>query len=101
MEITEKNIRESLEQVVDPELGVDIVALGLIYNIGIEETKISVDMTLTSRGCPLAGMLAGSAEQALRESFPEADVEISLVWDPPWTPDMLSEEAKQQLGSYR
>jgi metal-sulfur cluster biosynthetic enzyme len=98
MEITEKGILESLEQVIDPELGVNIVAMGLVYNVQIEGNKISVDMTLTNRGCPLAGMLAGSAEQAIRESFPEADVEISVVWDPPWTPDMMSEEAKQHLG---
>jgi metal-sulfur cluster biosynthetic enzyme len=98
MEITEKRIRDSLNQVIDPELGLNIVDLGLVYNVQIEEKKISVDMTLTSRGCPLAGMLAGSAEQAIREAFPEADVEISLVWDPPWSPDMMSQEAKQQLG---
>ncbi|HHE51742.1 MAG TPA: metal-sulfur cluster assembly factor, partial [Candidatus Acetothermia bacterium] len=69
MEITESSIRSSLESVIDPELGVNIVDLGLIYNIKIEEGKISVDMTLTTPGCPLAGMLAGNAEQALRESF--------------------------------
>ncbi len=101
MEITESSIRSSLESVIDPELGVNIVDLGLIYNIKIEEGKISVDMTLTTPGCPLAGMLAGNAEQALRESFPDTDVEVSLVWDPPWTPDMLSSEAKQQLGYTR
>ena len=101
MEITETGIRSSLESVIDPELGINIVDLGLIYNIKIEEKKISVDMTLTTPGCPLAGMLAGSAEQALRESFPDVDVEISLVWDPPWTPDMLSSEAKEQLGYTR
>jgi len=76
MELTEKNIRSSLENVIDPE-------------------------TLTTPGCPLAGMLAGSAEQAVREAFPDTDVEVSLVWDPPWTPDMLSSDAKEQLGYTR
>jgi len=101
MEITESSIRSSLENVIDPELGVNIVDLGLIYNIKIEGKNISVDMTLTTPGCPLAGMLAGNAEQALRECFPDTDVEVSLVWDPPWTPDMLSSDAKEQLGYTR
>ncbi len=101
MEITTTNVRSSLESVIDPELGINVVDLGLIYNIQIEDGKISVDMTLTTRGCPMAGMLAGSVEQALRESFPDSNVEVSLVWDPPWTPDMLSSDAKEQLGYYR
>jgi len=101
MEITDTSIRSCLESVIDPELGVNVVDLGLIYNIKIEQGKISIDMTLTTPGCPLAGMLAGSAEQAVREAFPDTDVEVSLVWDPPWTPDMLSSEAKEQLGYTR
>lgn len=98
MNITTDKVRSCLESVIDPELGINVVDLGLIYNIQIEGNKISVDMTLTTPGCPMAGMLAGSVEQAVREAFAEADVEVSLVWDPPWTPDRLSSEAKEQLG---
>ncbi len=98
MTITSDQVRAALSDVIDPELGVNVVDLGLIYNIQIDNAKISVDMTLTTPGCPLAAMLAGNVEQALREAFPDMDVEVSLVWDPPWTPEMLSDEAKAQLG---
>ena len=98
MNITTEQVRSALTDVIDPELGLNVVDLGLIYNIGIEENKISIDMTLTTPGCPLAGMLAGSVEQALRDAFPETDVEVSIVWDPPWSPEMISEDARSQLG---
>ncbi len=101
MNITTDQVRSALSDVIDPELGINVVDLGLIYNILVEGNKISVDMTLTTPGCPLAAMLAGNVEQALREAFPDADVEVSLVWDPPWTPEMLSEDAKTQLGYSR
>jgi len=101
MSITNEQVRSALENVIDPELGINVVDLGLIYNILIDEKKISIDMTLTTPGCPLAGMLAGNVEQALREAFPDMEVEVSLVWDPPWSPEMLSEEAKAQLGYTR
>jgi len=98
MNATTDAITSCLENVIDPELGINVVDLGLIYNIHINGNKISVDMTLTTPGCPMAGMLAGSVEQAVRQTFEEANVEVSLIWDPPWTPDRLSESARQQLG---
>jgi metal-sulfur cluster biosynthetic enzyme len=98
MKITTDQVTACLEQVMDPELGVNVVDLGLIYNILIEGQKISVDMTLTNPGCPMAGVLAGGVEQALREAFEGADVEVSLVWDPPWNPERLSAAAKAELG---
>jgi len=101
MNVTTDAITSCLENVIDPELGINVVDLGLIYNIHINGNKISVDMTLTTPGCPMAGMLAGSVEQAVRQTFEGADVEVSLIWDPPWTPDRLSEAARQQLGYTR
>ena len=101
MNATTDAITSCLENVIDPELGINVVDLGLIYNIHINGDKISVDMTLTTPGCPMAGMLAGSVEQAVRQTFEGADVEVSLIWDPPWTPDRLSEAARQQLGYTR
>ena len=101
MNATTDAITSCLENVIDPELGINVVDLGLIYNIHINGNKISVDMTLTTPGCPMAGMLAGSVEQAVRQAFEGADVEVSLIWDPPWTPDRLSEAARQQLGYTR
>ena len=101
MKITTDQVTSCLEGVMDPELGISVVDLGLIYNILIDGNKISVDMTLTNPGCPMAGVLAGSVEQALREVFDGADVEVSLVWDPPWTPERLTESGKAQLGYAR
>jgi len=101
MNVTTDAITSCLENVIDPELGINVVDLGLIYNIHINGDKISVDMTLTTPGCPMAGMLAGSVEQAVRQTFEGADVEVSLIWDPPWIPDRLSEAARQQLGYTR
>ena len=101
MILTKDTVISCLQNVIDPELGINIVDLGLIYNVLIDETKISVDMTLTTPGCPMAGVLAGSVEQAIRQAFEQADVEVSLVWDPPWTPDRLSDAAKEQLGYTR
>lgn len=101
MNVTTDAITSCLENVIDPELGINVVDLGLIYNIHINGNKISVDMTLTTPGCPMAGVLAGSVEQAVRQAFEGADVEVSLIWDPPWTPDRLSETARQQLGYTR
>jgi len=98
MDITTEHVSTCLESVTDPELGISVVALGLIQNIQIEEEKISVDMTLTTPGCPMAGMIVSDVEFAIRQGFEGVDVEVSLVWDPPWTPERLSPEARKQLG---
>lgn len=86
------------ERVIDPELGMNVVDLGLVYDVEVGEKRISVDMTLTTPGCPLAGSLAAQAEQALREAFAGYEVDVNLVFDPPWTPERMSEEAKRALG---
>ncbi len=86
------------DKVMDPELGVNIVDLGLVYDVEVGEGRISIDMTLTTPGCPLAGTLAAQAEQVLREAFEGYEVEVNLVFDPPWTPDRMSEEARRMLG---
>jgi len=98
MKITTDQVTACLESVTDPELGISVVDLGLIYNVLVEGNKISVDMTLTNPSCPMAGLVAGSVEEALRAAFPEAEVEVSLVWDPPWTPERLTESGRAQLG---
>jgi FeS assembly SUF system protein len=94
-----EKIIESLKGVYDPEIGLDIVNLGLIYDINIsEEGEVDIKMTLTTPGCPLAG----SVEEAVRTVVSAIDevknVNVELVWDPPWNPSMMSEEAKQILG---
>ena len=97
--ITPDAVKSCLRAVIDPELGINIVDLGLVYDVHVGAKRIEVDMTLTNPGCPMVGMIAAEVEQAVRTAFEEIDdVEVSLVWEPPWTLERLSETAREQLG---
>jgi FeS assembly SUF system protein len=94
-----EKIIESLKGVYDPEIGLDIVNLGLIYDIDIsEDGKVDIKMTLTTPGCPLAGSVEEAVRTVVSAIDEVKDVNVELVWDPPWNPSMMSEEAKQVLG---
>jgi metal-sulfur cluster biosynthetic enzyme len=97
--INPDEVREGLKVVVDPEIGLDIVNLGLIYNVDVHENDIKVEMTLTGPGCPVGPMLQ-SQVYGVCASWPGArNVQVDLVWSPPWDPrTMASEEAKDVLG---
>ena len=95
--ITEEMVYDALKNVNDPELPVSIVDLGLIYDTKISGSNINLKMTLTTPGCSMGAMIAGQAEMALKQIGAD-NVLIEIVWDPPWNPDMMSEEAKQKLG---
>jgi metal-sulfur cluster biosynthetic enzyme len=98
MPIPETAIREALRLVIDPELGINIVDLGLVYAIEIDGARVRVVMTMTTPACPLSDYVKDLIDSALRQSVPEVeDVEIDLVWEPPWDADMMSDEARQQL----
>jgi len=95
----EEAIREALRQVIDPEVGVNIVDLGLICTIHTGAGRIHVRMTMTTPACPLGPYLMDSVTEAVKRCAPDTeDVEVELVWDPPWEPAMMSEDAKKQLG---
>ena len=96
--VSEKQVMEKISTVIDPELNLNLVDLGLIYETTIEENKISVIMTLTSPGCPLAPMLEGQVRDALLSFKEIKKVDVDIVFDPPWNPSMMSEEAKLELG---
>lgn len=97
--IQEADVTEALRTVNDPEVGVNIVDLGLIYAVRITGADVAIDMTSTTPACPLADLLEENIGRALRARLPEvASVTVNLVWDPPWTPDRMSETARQQLG---
>jgi metal-sulfur cluster biosynthetic enzyme len=100
MPLTEENVLEALKDVIDPELAINIVDLGLIYEVIIEDKSVLVKMTLTSPGCPVGPMLQAMTEGAVRRTFPEVeDASAQIVWIPPWDPyTMASEEAKDMLG---
>jgi metal-sulfur cluster biosynthetic enzyme len=91
-------VTEALKNVYDPELGLNVVDLGLIYNIEQQDGEISLEMTMTTPGCPLhESMLEGVAD-ALRPLPGVRDVEVRLVWEPLWTPDRISAEGRKALG---
>jgi FeS assembly SUF system protein len=101
--MTEAELREDIiagiKTVYDPEIPVDVWELGLIYNLKIfPVNNVYVEMTLTSPSCPSAGSLPGEIEQAIREVAGVNDVSVELTWDPPYSQEMMSEEAKLELG---
>jgi metal-sulfur cluster biosynthetic enzyme len=90
---------EQLEQVNDPELNIDIVNLGLVYDIDIDdEGNVKVTMTLTAMGCPLAGIIQQEVEQALKNVEGVNKVDVEIVWNPPWDKSRMSRYAKIALG---
>ncbi len=95
---SKEEVVEALRGVEDPELGMDIVELGLYYDTEIEGSKVKVTHSLTSMGCPAGPMIQEDMDRAVREIPGVEDVEIELTWDPPWTPERMSEDAKFILG---
>lgn len=93
-----KDIYAKLNEVLDPELGISIVDLGLIYNVEINRKNVKIIMTLTTIGCPLFGLISGQVREKIKELKGVCDVEIELTFDPPWNIDKMSKEGKIQLG---
>lgn len=95
------DIVSALKTVYDPEIPADIYELGLIYRIDIEDDRsVKIDMTLTAPGCPVAGEMPGWVENAVASVEGVLDVDVKMVFDPPWTPDRMSEEAQVAVGWY-
>lgn len=92
---------EFLHEVIDPEIGVNIVDLGLVYGVAITEGAVEVRMTLTTPGCPLSGYMDDSIRYVLGQMPGVVAIRVELVWDPPWSPAMMTDEAKRQLGWLR
>jgi len=98
-EALKENIYGALEQVIDPELGIDIVNLGLIYDVDLNDEGVAkVTMTLTSMGCPLAPIIVDQVQAALADIPEVKQTEVDIVWNPPWTKDKMSRYAKIALG---
>ena len=97
----EAEVIEALRTVYDPEIPVNIYEMGLIYEIDVDESGyVQIKMTLNSPACPVAGSLPGDVERVARNVEGVTDVKVELVWNPPWTMDMMSEEAKLELGFF-
>jgi len=96
---TEGQILEALKQVLDPEIGVNIVDLGLVYKVEIKPEEVYIQLTMTSPACPLHGVITRNMDKVLRQTFPDlGPVTIEVVWEPPWTPEMMSDSARKQFG---
>ncbi|HEY4716867.1 MAG TPA: metal-sulfur cluster assembly factor [bacterium] len=96
--LTKELVLKALENVVDPEIGLNLVELGLVYDIQITGEDIYVKMTLTTRGCPLHGSITTGAENAIRTIPFVKNVTVELVWEPVWTPERMTESARFKLG---
>ena len=97
-EVTIGEIQEALRDVYDPEIPVNVLDLGLIYDIKIDEGQVYVQMTLTAPGCGMGPYIAQNAEWRIAEIDGVEDVEVDMVFDPPWSPDLITEEGKKLLG---
>ena len=95
---TKEDVKEALRQVEDPELGMDIVDLGLLYDVEVEGQRVKVTHSLTSMGCPVGPLIQEDINRVARELPGVEDVDVELTWDPPWTPDKMSDDAKFILG---
>ena len=94
-----EDIIKEIKKIYDPEIPVNIYELGLIYNIKVnEDKKVDIEMTLTSPNCPVAESLPNEVKQNILKVAGVKDVDLKLVWDPPWTPDKMSEAAKLELN---
>jgi metal-sulfur cluster biosynthetic enzyme len=96
----ETKLVEALKEVVDPELMINIIDLGLVYSIEQQESKVKVEMTLTSPACPAGPQLVQQAKMALERLKDVDEAEIRLVMSPPWTPDRMTDDARDQLGIF-
>jgi len=94
----EKKIWKALRGVIDPELGVSIVDLGLVYKVRFSGGRAEIEMTLTSPGCPLAPIIDQEVKKALKKVKEVEKIKLELVWEPPWTQEMMSEEVKAEFG---
>ncbi len=99
--VSREGVIEAISTVYDPEIPVNIYELGLIYAIDIDPAgAVAIEMTLTAPACPVADILPGAVEEKGRAGPGVADAKVELVWDPPWTPDRMSEAARLELGMF-
>ena len=98
--ITEEIVLEQIKQVIDPDVGLNIVDMGLIYGVDINDDIVNITMTLTSPGCPAAPQLLNGSQTVVQQLDGVEEVNINVVWTPRWDPEMMSEEAKDELGIF-
>lgn len=95
---TEAGVRGVLEKCVDPELGVDIIHLGLVYGVTIKDTAVDVRMTLTTPGCPLAPYFHERIKELITEAYPGSKPAVTITFNPPWSPEKMSPDIRAMFG---
>ena len=98
MSVTKENVLEVLWDVYDPEIPIDIVNLGLVYEVEVEGTVVNLKMTMTSPGCPSAREIVLESQTLVSEMDGVTEANVEIVWDPPWTPEKMSDEARVSMG---
>ena len=98
MSVTKENVLEVLSDVYDPEIPIDIVNLGLVYGVEGEGTVVNLKMTMTSPGCPSAREIVLESQTLVSEMDGVTEANVEIVWDPPWTPEKMSDEARVSMG---
>ena len=96
--VTREEVLEALKEVYDPEIPVNVVDLGLVYDLEVKEGDVNIKMTLTFAGCGMGPYIAQQAEWRLAELEGVEDINVEMVYEPPWTPDLITEDGKKQLG---
>jgi len=98
MQLTKDDVMNALSEVFDPEIPISIVDMGLIYRVDIDENNnIDVDMTMTTRGCPMHSMITLQTKERIEKMKGVGSVKVNLVWDPPWSPELVSKKIKDQM----
>ncbi|MCL4544071.1 MAG: iron-sulfur cluster assembly protein [Chloroflexi bacterium] len=96
---TDEDVLNALREIIDPEIGINIVDLGLVYETSIDDQgRVAITMTLTAPGCPLSGYIGTAVETVVGELPGVTNVDVDIVWSPPWSPSMMSEDARMELG---
>ena len=98
--VSEESVLEKIKEIIDPEMGINIVDMGLIYEVDIDDTTVDIKMTLTSPGCPAGGQIINGAQHVTQQLDGVEEVNIEVVWNPRWTPELMSEDAKDELGIF-
>jgi metal-sulfur cluster biosynthetic enzyme len=98
--ITEDAVFEAVKEIIDPEVGINIVDMGLIYGVDIDDETVNITMTLTSPGCPAGGQLINGTQHVAQQLDGVKEVNVNVVWTPRWTAEMMTEEAKDELGIF-
>ena len=98
--LTEETVLENLKQIIDPEVGINIVDMGLIYGVDIKDETVGITMTLTSPGCPVGPQLVNGTQNVTQQLEGVDEVNVDVVWTPPWAPEMMTDDAKDELGIF-